>query len=89
MQWPIVHPAGIALHVVRRSRARTACFFGESDRLEFLGGLREYAVQYACAVHAYVLMGNHVPGGLSAAVQRQALVPDITKLEIHGRSSPL
>lgn len=60
MQWPIVHPAGIALHVVRRSRARTACFFGESDRLEFLGGLREYAVQYACAVHAYVLMGNHV-----------------------------
>jgi putative transposase len=54
------HPAGIALHVVRSGRRHGQCFFGERDRLAFLEGLRESATRFECAVHAYVLMGNHV-----------------------------
>ena len=55
-----VHPAGVALHVVRRGRGHAQCFFGERDRLAFLGWLGKYAARFECAVHAYVLMGNHV-----------------------------
>lgn len=61
MPWPsTVHAPGVPLHVVRRSQSRAACFFGERDRLEFLRTLLIYAAQFECAVHAYVLMGNHV-----------------------------
>jgi putative transposase len=56
----ISHPAGVALHVVRRGRGHARCFFGERDRLAFLGWLGKYAARFGCAVHAYVLMGNHV-----------------------------
>ncbi len=44
-------------------------FFEESDYRTFLTGLRQAALRYGCAVHAYVLMTNHVhllvtPGAL-------------------------
>jgi len=51
---------GVALHLVQRGLGRTACFSGERDRVAYLEALRECAVRCACAVHAYVLMGNHV-----------------------------
>jgi len=51
---------GVALHVVQRGLGRAACFSGDRDRVAYLEGLRERAVRCACAVHAYVLMGNHV-----------------------------
>ena len=51
---------GHPLHVIQRGRLRSACFFGEEDCAEYLAWLGEYAVRYACSVHAYVLMGNHV-----------------------------
>ena len=51
-------PAGVALHIIQRARA--ACFPGERDRLAFLHWLRGYAKRLESAVHAYVLMGNHV-----------------------------
>ena len=61
MPWPFnVYPSGVALHVVRRGRARTQCFFEEHDRVAFLDWLRQYAMRFECAVHAYALMGNHV-----------------------------
>ncbi len=61
MPWPLnVHAPGIAVHVIRRGRFRAACFFGERDRQVFLRCLLRYAVRFECAVHAYVLMGNHV-----------------------------
>lgn len=55
-----VHPSGVALHVVRRGRARAQCFFDEHDRVAFLRWLCRYAARFECAVHAYALMGNHV-----------------------------
>ncbi len=51
---------GHPLHVIQRGRLRAACFFGEDDCIEYLAWLAEYAARYACSVHAYVLMGNHL-----------------------------
>jgi len=53
-------PPGVALHAVQRARGGAACFFGDADRVAYLDALRELAARGACAVHAYVLMGNHV-----------------------------
>ena len=51
---------GHTLHVVQRSNCRAACFFCERDRETYLDWLARYAAGSGCAVHAYVLMGNHV-----------------------------
>jgi len=51
---------GVALHLVQRGCGRAACFSCTRDRVAYLEGLRECALRCACAVHAYVLMGNHV-----------------------------
>jgi putative transposase len=64
----IACPAGVALHVVRRGRGHAPCFFGLSDRQAFLDVLAKSAVRFDCAIHAYVLMGNHVHLLLTAAV---------------------
>jgi putative transposase len=56
----LAFPRGVPLHVVRRTRGRAPCFSGEADRRELLERLRGAAARSACAVHAYVLMGNHV-----------------------------
>jgi putative transposase len=52
--------ARVALHVVQRGRARSACFSCAVDRTAYLLALRECAECEQCAVHAYALMGNHV-----------------------------
>ncbi|MBI4292606.1 MAG: transposase [Betaproteobacteria bacterium] len=51
---------GHPLHVIQRGYCRLACFFGDADRIAYLGHMRECAEHSGCAVHAYVLMGNHV-----------------------------
>jgi len=51
---------GHALHVIQRGHLRSACFFGDDDCVAYLGWLALYAGRFACSVHAYVLMGNHV-----------------------------
>jgi putative transposase len=51
---------GVALHLVQRGLARSPCFSSAHDRIAYLEGLHESAARLACAVHAYVLMGNHV-----------------------------
>lgn len=58
---PACHePPGVALHAVQRARGGAACFFGDADRIAYLDTLRELAARSGCAVHAYVVMGNHV-----------------------------
>ncbi len=47
-------------HVIQRGNNRQACFAAEEDYHAYLGWLREAAERYRCAVHAYVLMTNHV-----------------------------
>lgn len=64
---------GVAYHVVQRGNNRLPCFFSEPDYRFYLECLRAGAQRYRCAIHAYVLMTNHVhlllsvdePAGLS------------------------
>jgi putative transposase len=51
---------GIPQHVVQRGNNRQPCFFRTADRAKYLETLGEYAAAFGCAVHAYVLMTNHV-----------------------------
>jgi len=47
-------------HVVQRGNDRHACFFEEENYLFYLHCLGEACKRYGVAVHAYVLMTNHV-----------------------------
>ena len=51
---------GIPWHVIQRGHNRSACFFAEADYLFYLHYLQEFSSNFGCAVHAYVLMSNHV-----------------------------
>ena len=48
------------LHVIQRGNNRGAIFFAEADYALYRTWLAEAATQYGCAIHAYVLMTNHV-----------------------------
>jgi putative transposase len=52
--------ADIPTHVVQRGNNRQAIFFSDNDYRIFLSWLAEAAERWNCAVHAYVLMTNHV-----------------------------
>ena len=52
--------SGIPWHIIQRGNNRTACFYAEEDYRQFLDALRDMAEKFECAVHAYVLMTNHV-----------------------------
>jgi len=51
---------GIPWHIVQRGNNRTACYFADDDYRYYLDTLKEQADKYHCAVHAYILMTNHV-----------------------------
>ncbi len=51
---------GQPLHIIHRGNNRHAVFFGEDDYHRFLSDLTQAAGKYRCAVHAYVLMTNHI-----------------------------
>ena len=55
-----VHLDGVPLHIVQRGHDRAPCFFGEEDYLSYLRWLGEALAECRCALHAYVLMSNHV-----------------------------
>jgi len=51
---------GHPLHLIQRGSLHRACFFCEQDCSAYLRWLGRYAGRLGCAVHAYVLMSNHV-----------------------------
>lgn len=51
---------GQPLHVIQRGNNRADIFFERCDYLHYLNDLREAAERHGCAIHAYVLMTNHV-----------------------------
>jgi putative transposase len=51
---------GIPWHIIQRGNNRSACFYAEQDYRVYLRHLEELARRFECAVHAYVLMTNHV-----------------------------
>lgn len=57
---PRIDMAGVPAHVIQRGNNRAACFFAEADYAYYLECLKKAAKKYACAIHAYVLMTNHV-----------------------------
>ena len=48
------------LHIVQRGINREPCFFADEDYQCYLHWLEEAARDCRCAIHAYVLMTNHV-----------------------------
>jgi len=75
---PRLQLAGWPQHVVQRGNDRKPTFRDDADRLLYLRALQEMAQRYACDIHAYVLMSNHVHllvtprvgGGLSRCMQQ-------------------
>lgn len=51
---------GLPLHVIQRGNNRQDCFVDDEDRASYVGWLGDYAYESGCALHAYVLMTNHV-----------------------------
>ena len=70
-------PPGYTQHVIQRGNNRAPCFGDNADRYQYMEWLTEYAQEFAVAVHAWVLMTNHVhllatpstEGGLSRLMQ--------------------
>ncbi|MBV9361853.1 MAG: transposase, partial [Betaproteobacteria bacterium] len=50
----------LSVHIVQRGHDRSDCFFEDSDYRAYLGYLGEFASRFACSIHAYCLMTNHV-----------------------------
>jgi len=57
---PRIKLADIPQHVVQRGINREPCFFAEEDYHCYLHWLQKSAADWHCAIHAYVLMTNHV-----------------------------
>lgn len=55
-----VHLDGVPLHIVQRGHNREPCFFCEDDYTSYLYWLEKALGETGCALHAYVLMTNHV-----------------------------
>jgi putative transposase len=51
---------GIPWHIIQRGNNRAVCFNAEEDYQYYLHFLQEFSVKFGCAIHAYVLMTNHV-----------------------------
>jgi len=88
---------GVPAHIVQRGNNRLPCFFALGDRHYYLGKLEEMAALFGCAVHAYVLMDNHVhllatpstDHGISLLMKHvgQAYVQHVNK--VHRRTGAL
>jgi len=57
---PRLTAPGLPHHLIQRGNNRQAIFVDDDDRVRFLGDLGELAAAMGLAVHAYVLMPNHV-----------------------------
>lgn len=92
---PVV--AGQPLHLIQRGNNRVATFADDEDFTRYLRVLREASRRAECAVHAYVLMSNHVhllatPNdrhGLARMMQRMGTWYVRYFNERHGRTGTL
>jgi len=57
---PRIKLAEVPQHIVQRGINREPCFFAEEDYHCYLHWLQKSAGDWHCAIHAYVLMTNHV-----------------------------
>jgi putative transposase len=73
---------GYPHHIIQRGNNRQPIFTSSSDYGKLLGLLDEYAKQYGVAIHAYVLMSNHLH--LVATPSSEEGVPQL--MQALGRS---
>ena len=59
----------VPLHIIQRGNNRTTTFHTARDFARYLDVLHDTSTRYECAIHAYVLMFNHVHLLISAADQ--------------------
>lgn len=59
-RYPRIDVVGVPQHIVVRGVDRQPCFFGDTDREAYLSFLIDAMARYDVALHAYVLMSNHV-----------------------------
>ena len=64
----------VSQHIIRRGPTRQPVFLHQEDSRVYLPGLHAAATVYAGAMHAYVLMRNHVhlllpPFGLTVSLR--------------------
>jgi putative transposase len=52
--------AGVPQHIIHRGNNRQPLFFSDADYTLYLDVLAGAATKHGCAIHAYVLMTNHV-----------------------------
>lgn len=57
---PRMYAAGMPCHVIQRGNNRQTCFYADEDYLYYLAQLGDACKRYRVALHAYVLMSNHV-----------------------------
>ncbi len=57
---PRIGLPGVPQHVVQRGNNRQPCFYNEHDFIRFLEILHQALLVNDCALHAFVLMTNHV-----------------------------
>ncbi len=57
---PRLYVSGCAQHIIQRGNNRQACFFDDTDYVVYLDKLKEASEKYGVAIHAFVLMTNHV-----------------------------
>jgi len=55
-----VAPVGVPQHIIQRGNNRQVCFASEDDMKAYLNWLKELSLKHRVAVHAWVLMTNHV-----------------------------
>ena len=81
---------GCAQHVIQRGNNREACFYTEADYKAYLSMLKDAALKYEVAIHAFVLMTNHVH--LLVTPPAPAGLPSVTSSVVESptptRSSP-
>ena len=57
---PRASAAGVAEHVIQRGNNRQVIFANEEEQKAYVTWLKQYAEKYQVAIHAWVLMINHV-----------------------------
>jgi len=57
---PRFYLPGVPVHIVQRGHSREPVFFEADDYSAYLVWLQEAAQRYGCAIHACVLMTNHI-----------------------------
>lgn len=53
-------PAGMPLHIMQRGNNKQPCFWDDQDRAVYIQRLLSALNEHSVALHAYVLMDNHI-----------------------------